>query len=355
MQVSFALVGIVLTCVTASARAQSGWMLRATGVPPARNGTTMAWDSAHGVCVMFGGVGAGNELLGDTWSWDGAAWTVVPGDGPSARSYARLAYDEARGVFVLFGGRTDNTAILTSAETWELGSAGWTLRTSGGDHPGPRYVHGMAYDAARHVTVMFGGLTDAGDPSDGGTWEWDGVVWNKVADTGPTARQGAGMCFDRERGVTVMFGGQEGASSLVLSDTWEWTGRVWVQRTPATNVPTSRSYHAITFDEAHRVTILYGGYDPSVGQPYEDTWVWDGHDWTPRNIAGPGPRTGHALAFDAARGKAVLYAGNTFSAEPTAETWELELPLPCVADINQDGFVSGDDFDTFLDHFEAGC
>src|SRR2546430_14962699 len=56
-------------------------------------------------------------------------------------------------------------------------------------------VAAMAYDAARGVTVLFGGHT-------GATWEWDGTLWTYRPETGPTANSAA-MAFDMARSVTV--------------------------------------------------------------------------------------------------------------------------------------------------------
>ncbi|MCK4340256.1 MAG: hypothetical protein KAY37_00855 [Phycisphaerae bacterium] len=71
----------------------------------------MAYDSARGVVVLFGGG------LGDTWEWDGDQWAYQSVSGPSPRCSHAMAYDSARGVTVLFGG----TAGTTYSDTWEYG------------------------------------------------------------------------------------------------------------------------------------------------------------------------------------------------------------------------------------------
>ena len=83
----------------------------------------------------------------------------------------------------------------------------------------------MAYDAARGVTILFGGSVNDGD-----TREWDGVRWAQVAaedDGGPSARYYHAMAYDSERGVTVLFGGAGPAGPSGLGDTWEWDGVRW--------------------------------------------------------------------------------------------------------------------------------
>ena len=64
---------------------------RDPGSPPgARTGHAMAYDSARGVTVLFGGEfydsqSMSYELLGDTWEWDGVIWTVRIASGPAPR------------------------------------------------------------------------------------------------------------------------------------------------------------------------------------------------------------------------------------------------------------------------------
>src|SRR5262245_15938910 len=77
------------------------------------------------------------------------AWTQI---GVTGRSGHAMAYDTARGVSVIFGGLKGNEY---SAETWEGNGAAWLRPTVNG--PSPRSGHAMAYDAARGVTVLFGG------------------------------------------------------------------------------------------------------------------------------------------------------------------------------------------------------
>src|SRR5262245_56898322 len=60
-----------------------------------------------------------------------------------------------------------------------------------GDHPVGRFLHAMAYDSIRGVTVMFGG-TDFDNPL-GDTWEWDGKNWTLRSTSGPAPRENAAM------------------------------------------------------------------------------------------------------------------------------------------------------------------
>ena len=59
---------------------------------------------------MFGGFDGG--ALGDTWEWDGGAWIQVGTGTPPARWAHGMTYDSARGVVVMFGG-FDGTPLAT--------------------------------------------------------------------------------------------------------------------------------------------------------------------------------------------------------------------------------------------------
>src|SRR5262245_19460665 len=97
-----------------------------------------------------------------------------------------MAYDSARQRVVLCGGfDIVNSGAL--GETWEWDGVAWTQRAT---LPVPRYDHAMAYDAARRRVLVVGGdhrssiaLAD--------TWEWDGTSWRqRVTSSAPAARTG---------------------------------------------------------------------------------------------------------------------------------------------------------------------
>ena len=75
--------------------------------PPARFYHSMAYDSAKGKVVVFGGGDAFGNYLNDTWVWNGSDWTEEPGTGaPAPRFSQAMAYDASDGELVLFGGAT---------------------------------------------------------------------------------------------------------------------------------------------------------------------------------------------------------------------------------------------------------
>src|SRR4051812_6045839 len=90
--------------------------------------------------------------------------------------------------------------------------------------------------------------------------------------------------------------------------------------------PSARAFTAMAYDSAHSRTVLFGGWNDSVGTT-GDTWTWSGTAWTIRSASGPVRRSAHAMAYDSARGRVVLFGGSdgngTNSGNPvTPETWE---------------------------------
>ena len=78
---------------------------------------------------------------------------------PSARSSAAMAYDSARGIVVLFGGYASATSL---ADTWEHDGTRWVQITptdpEGDGDPPLREGHAMAFDSVRERVVLFGWL-----------------------------------------------------------------------------------------------------------------------------------------------------------------------------------------------------
>lgn len=234
---------------------------------------------------------------------------------PSGRDGSATAYDRARGVLVLFGG-VDGSGFLD--DTWEWDGTSWSERPPAGSKPSGRYMHAMVYDSARGVVMLFGGDDGAGKQD---SWEWDGYAWTETTPSGtkPSARSQHGMAYDSERGVTVVFGGSTTAG--FSQETYEWDGSSWTKITPVAAKPDKRMSLDMTFDSTRNVVVLFGGYD---GSNFQDTWEWDGttQTWTDVTPVGSKPtaRRNHKMAYDINRDVTVLFAGSDGSSQQ--DTWE---------------------------------
>src|SRR5439155_6838865 len=107
----------------------------------------------------------------------------------------------------------------------------------------------------------------------------------------PPARFAHAMTYDRARGVIVIFGG-EGAASI-LRDTWEWDGAIWrqacVDASCAATLPSGRFGHAMSYDAARARAVLFGGTSCATASCGDlgDTWEWDGSRWRQASTLGP--------------------------------------------------------------------
>ncbi len=143
-------------------------------------------------------------------------WTqVTPANSPGGRDGQAMAYDSARGRVVVFGGRNSMGSYLN--DTWEYDGVNWTQVTPASS-PANRYAHPMVYDSARGRVVMFGGWSGSSQLND--TWEYDGVNWTEIFPANiPQGRTASSMVYDSARGKVVMFGGFNG---WYFQDTWEY-------------------------------------------------------------------------------------------------------------------------------------
>jgi uncharacterized protein (TIGR03437 family) len=331
--------------------------------PPARYGNAMAYDSTHSQTVMFGGTGSGGlqqgliPYLNDTWLWNGSNWTAAtPQAVPTARSNHAMAYASGLNQLVMFGGVINGNVGLAK-DTWVWNGSNW-INQNLSLGPSVRYGHTMAYDSAHNQVVMFGGNGpfQPGCSYLGDTWIWNGSEWTQATpQTSPPARAGHGMAYDSARGKVVVFGGV-GASgfgnqctSQNLNDTWVWDGSNWTEESPKTMPPTLNSF-AMAFDAAHGQTVLFGGVGAGgVFDANNDTWIWDGSNWTQESPqTSPSARTEYAMAYDSTHSQIVLFGGqlNTSGLPVAADTWiwtgaPLQVGPTINAVVNGASFVGG--------------
>lgn len=297
------------------------WVLRATNGPPPRYALAMAYDSARGVTVMYGGgqsvANVGYVGFGEVWEWNGAGWQ-------------------------------QRTTYQTSNAWHQVAGGYWQPRY--GDMPAGRLQHAMAYDSRRGRVVMFGGRSaapDNGDYSFDDTWEWDGLRWYFRATNGPAAQFDHHMAYDPGRGVTVLWGG----FGVNPTDVWEWDGNNWsfVSRTNGSASSYYQTSAAMDYDTTLQQIFVGPVTD---GFRLSHYWSWDGQDWqdhgTGFGLFDFTPASG-AMVFDSYRrqsfyfggqynGNSDFYGGSMGSLyDPNLQAWET---MPDAGDVSL--FVPGD-------------
>ncbi len=241
-------------------------------------------------------------------------WREVTPEGITGRHSYGLAYDADRARTVLFGGFDGGQ----DDETWEYDGESWRRRLTA-TTPIKRTVPAMAYDRARRRTIMFGGESVFAYKVDD-TWEWDGADWTpRTPAVRPPARAGAAMAYDPDRKVVVLFGGRAN-NNANLNDTWEWDGTTWTEIVSIGMPPSARALSSMTFDPVSGNVVLFGGYSSSGA--HADLWAWDGMTWTLATPTGSTPGLRFAAAFASDGGRVVLYGGQTsISTGYLQDTW----------------------------------
>ncbi len=132
----------------------AAWTQRGPSGPLRRSNHALAYDSAAQATIMFGGFGVvPGQPLGDTWKWDGADWTQFQVPGPSPRFDHAMAYDQARNRIILVGGRSSSSSTANRlGDTWEWDGAAWSQRATAG--PTSRFAHAMVYEPDRHRVLL---------------------------------------------------------------------------------------------------------------------------------------------------------------------------------------------------------
>ncbi len=291
--------------------AQDRWA--AAPVAPAPVEVLAASFDADGCVVVLCSRSPGQVY--ETWEWRASRWTRrEPRHSPPARQGAALVQDPVRRTLVLFGGIANSPLPL--AETWTWDGADWTLRPQASS-PSSRSSMAVAFDGRRGRVVLYGGQDQATNFGD--LWEWDGAAWTQRAQpvVNPGERAGGRMAFDAARGVLVLFGGIQTGSFFFSDETWEYDGAQWTLASPASRPPGLRSA-SLTWDPTVRRVVLTGGTVRGVDN--SDLWEWDGAQWLRRpSTRALGSRLDAGLAFDAGLDRVVLFGGGT-----EATTWSFD-------------------------------
>jgi Dockerin type I domain len=221
------------------------------------------------------------------------------------------------------------------AEPNAAGATDWQQISFVSRPPTPPVRDGGAntYDEARSVVVLFGGrnyeyvngnwvFSQLGD-----TWTWDGKTWTeKHPAHSPPARVWTDMAYNPAIGKTILFGGQTcsgGLCSVWLNDTWAWDGNDWTQLTPAT-APPPRNSTSLTYDPALQQLVLFGGITSCCPAVFAgDTWLFDGTNWTQATPANsPSARYGDnsLMTYVPANNGIILFGGRDSSGQKD-DTW----------------------------------
>ncbi len=184
-----------------------------------------------------GGAPMKDPMRNEVWEWDGAkiTWTnrtpTTSSQVPSPRQYPTLAFDDGRQKMFLYDGYNYNYNTGASSSAfweWDTTSAGWALRDPGDGLDSAYYIYAV-YDPTRRREILF---TDTSNYTGGTTQTWEldarGPTWYvRTPASSPAAHYNSAMAFDSARGVAVLFGGVSNSTGTYSNETWEYKVTGW--------------------------------------------------------------------------------------------------------------------------------
>jgi hypothetical protein len=282
-----------------------------SGQPPARTGAAIAFDAANGTVVLFGGNGR-SRSLGDTWIWDGSAWTQAhPSTSPPARSGAQMTYDPVSHDLVLVGGERLEPVPLAGGVCSSTGSSGsgsatgstgsigsgstrWIPPTNPqpANAPQPTGAHGTP------VIVPNCGFSGGTNSS---TWLWNGNDWSKTSGSTPSVGFGGWtLATDPVSNKALLFAPQPFIALPYAPST-----------TPAVYGPAPLPGIACPV----RITPTGG----TIAQPAcprlptpNTIWMWTGHSWKALKTASNSSieMFGRSVIADAVSGRLAIFSSS---------------------------------------------
>lgn len=291
----------------------------------ARSGElSVPWGS--GKWLIWGGRTPAGSMLDDGAVFDAAlqAWTVMPpaelqGDaGPTGSFVARAnmaATATDQGLFV-FGGVGEGNQTLGDGAVVDVALQWRPLATEGA--PTPRSGARAVWISGHKLVVLWGGLSVTGVPlQDGARYHATTDTWSPMAAAPIEARDGHSAVWDDKHSVVIIWGGRgrqgplrDGALYDPGSDQWR----------PMQQAPIARTGHLAVWDaDRARMVVMFGRDDLWPG-PRANGAVYDPeHDrWT---MAAELAVSGYPLAqgYSASVGGGFIWVtGGTPHEQPTA-------------------------------------
>lgn len=192
--------------------------------PPQRHSAAMTYDLQQETTVLFGGYAKGGQQS-DFWLFDGHNWQdarIMPTSPPL--TFPHMTYDAIRNEFVIQAFGNLATYQLKFADLQNDNEVNSFRSPS---NLGSIVGFSMVYDLQRAKTILYGGESGLKEVPH---WEFDGKEWHQILLVeSPPERLFHTMAYDQARGVVVIFGGMNSDGDL-LNDTWEYDGTTWSQR-----------------------------------------------------------------------------------------------------------------------------
>ncbi len=313
-------------------------------MPQGRAYHACIYDPVQDRLILFGGMTATGQWLGDVWECDLSsvpAWTQLTpaGIAPAARGFHAMVYDSAEDRAIVYGG-WNGTRF---GDLWELtldGSEAWSALSTSGAAPSERSAVGAVYDPINNELVIFGGRTNFGRSNELFAVSLSGSrTWREVSAPDPRiqGRSSMAMLYDPTDESLVLYGGFS-ATGYALEDAWKFPLRTpegWLRLPPEWSLPHGRAAHSFTYNSVEDDYILYGNdFSDEANAVWlltmENTGTEEIERWSKLTVPGVEPtvRGEHGAVYDEKRNRLIIAMGTTFDESGAAgldDTWALNF------------------------------
>ncbi len=248
-------------------------------------------------------------------------WTKIGGSAISARTFVMMANDPPEGGVLAFGGTGANNLGLN--DTWLFRNGSWTELCSGATptrecptSPPPSGSWGavggwgavMAYDPAEQAVVLLTNCQYCTSTVANLTWIFQNGTWHDVTKSVTPPNAGP-LAYDPAFGGMVM---------LVNGQTWRFANDTWGRYTHFMQLPSPTEAGPLVYDPVEHRVILAG----------TQTWAFDGSNlsgfnWTQLNLTTNLPAPPGNATYDPITHR-ILAEGLIYSSNRNSNvTWEL--------------------------------
>ena len=287
------------------------------GTPAGRRDAAVAYDPQSRRLLMFGG-GTASTPLSDTWAWDGKGWIELhPATVPSGGN-----------PFMAYNVQTRRLELFLSSETgiglWSWSNGDWTER-AGFSPPNcsktatgtvcspavpanPAGISSLTYDPAlNRILVLAPGAE---------TWTFDGngLKWQQVTTTHRVSSYLCCLTYATASKQVLYLG--NGGKSGEINQTWVFDGSDWTLSSAQT--PTGQQTEIVDDPAAAAVLMVRGSMDDPAAT---DTWLWKATTWERLNAPSPPASVGFTLGYDPAHKQVLLFGGLDRYGSGVSDTW----------------------------------
>lgn len=269
------------------------WELLETNSSVPKGEGPMAYDAQSDRIIKFVGLRPSCTIfngIGETWAYDTNTNTwedMHPLESPFGLIGARMVYDSESDRMILFGGldakSVSNPPFVLVPDTWayDYETNTWENLHPVGSLPPWDNFHAMSYDVTADRIILWSG-SELGSENKIGIYDYNTNTW-KVRETElhPNRYFYNALIYDPGTGLNIFFGGVN-RGEAPGNDTWgyDYASNSWTNLS-AKNPPSARGWHAMAYDAATGLIVLFGG-GTSRNEFTDETWVYDSknNEWS---------------------------------------------------------------------------